>query len=314
MTTVLPMSNHWTSRDIPEQDGRVAIVTGANSGIGYETTRALAHKGAAVVMACRSEKKGANAAQRIRDEHPQGLVEVMILDLANLAAVHRFASDFREKHDHLDILINNAGVMRPPQRQETTDGFELQFGTNHLGHFALTGLLLGLMVHTAGSRMVVVSSLAHRAGRIQFDDLQSQRSYSATAAYAQSKLANLLFAYELQRRLEAAGSQSLVTAAHPGWTGTNLQRNYTLIRWLNPVLAQRPEKGARPVLYAAAAPSVQGGDYYGPDGLMELGGGPTRVHSSDRANDRDVAARLWAVSEALTGVEYEGLSGLTGKR
>ena len=303
---MLPV-REWTSENMPDQRGRVIVVTGANSGIGYEMARALAHKGATVVMACRSEKKGADAADRIRDEQPRGDVEVMVLDLADLAAVQRFAGAFREKHGHLDRLINNAGVMRPPQRKETSDGFELQFGTNHLGHFALTGLLLDLMVRTAGSRVIAVSSLTHRAGRIHFDDLQSQRSYNAATAYSQSKLANLLFAYELQRRLEAAGSQTIVAAAHPGWTSTNLQRNYTLIRWLNPLLAQRPAKGARPALYAATAPGVAGGDYYGPSGFMELGGGPTRVGSSDRARDEAVAGKLWAVSAALTGVGYEEL-------
>jgi NAD(P)-dependent dehydrogenase (short-subunit alcohol dehydrogenase family) len=199
--------------------------------------------------------------------------------------------------------------MRPPQRQETADGFELQFGTNHLGHFALTGLLLDLIVQTSGSRVIVLSSLAHRTGRIRFDDLQGKRSYRAAAAYSQSKLANLLFAFELQRRLEKAGSTTVVAAAHPGWTGTNLQRNYALIRWLNPLLAQRPEKGARPVLYAATAPDVKGGDYYGPSGFMELGGEPAEAGCSSSACDRTAAARLWTVSEELTGVVYADLLG-----
>lgn len=289
---------------MPDQDGRMAIVTGANSGIGYETARALAHAGARVFMACRSEQKGKVAAQQILVEKPRGNVEVMILDLADLASVRSFADAFRGRYKRLDLLINNAGVMRPPQRQETADGFELQFGTNHLGHFALTGLLLDRIMGSAGSRVVVVSSLTHRAGRIHFDDLQSKRSYNAAAAYSQSKLANLLFAYELQRRLQVTGSGTIVAAAHPGWAGTNLQRNYALIRWLNPLLAQPPERGARPTLYAATAEDVEGGDYVGPSGLMELGGGPTKVHSNNRSHNLKVAERLWTVSEELTGVEY----------
>ncbi len=287
---------------MPDQSGRIAIVTGANSGIGYETARALAHGGATVIMACRSRQKGTEAAEGIRDENPRGDVEMMQIDLADLASVRRFAEAYRASHNRLDLLINNAGVMRPPQRQETAEGFELQFGTNHLGHFALSGLLLDLIVRTASSRVVVLSSLTHRAGSIHFDDLQGEASYNAAAAYAQSKLANLLFAHELQRRLK--GTHVIVAAAHPGWAGTNLQRNYALLRWLNPLLAQRPEKGALPTLYAATAPDVQGGDFIGPCGFMELGGGPIKVRSSNQSHDQAVADRLWAVSEELTGVVY----------
>jgi NAD(P)-dependent dehydrogenase (short-subunit alcohol dehydrogenase family) len=293
---------------MPDQSGRIAIVTGANSGIGYETARALAHRGATVIMACRSRLKGADAAERIRAENPRGSVEMMPLDLADLASVRRFAGAFRASHSHLDLLINSAGLMKPPQRQETADGFELQFGTNHLGHFALTGLLMDLILRTVGSRVVVLSSHTHRTGRIQFDDLQGEAAYNAVTAYAMSKLANLLFTYELQRHLKAAGSRVIVAAAHPGWTSTNLQRNYALIRWLNPLLAQRPETGALPTLYAATAPDVQGGDYYGPGGFMELGGSPAKVRSNEHSHDQAVAARLWEVSEELTGVVYADLA------
>jgi len=293
---------------MPDQSGRIAIVTGANSGIGYETARALAHKGATAIIACRSRQKGTDAAERIRAESPRGIVEMMHLDLADLASVRRFASAFRESYSHLDLLINNAGLMKPPQRQETADGFELLFGTNHLGHFALTGLLMDLILRTVGSRVVVLSSHTHRTGSIRFDDLQGEAAYNAVTAYAQSKLANLLFAYELQRHLKAAGSRVIVAAAHPGWTGTNLQRNYALIRWLNPLLAQRPETGGLPTLFAATAPDVQGGDYYGPGGFMELGGSPAKVRSNESSHDQAVAARLWEVSEELTGVVYADLA------
>jgi NAD(P)-dependent dehydrogenase (short-subunit alcohol dehydrogenase family) len=234
----------------------------------------------------------------------------MHLDLADLASVQRFAEAFQAGYDRLDLLINNAGVMMLPQRQETADGFEMQFGTNHLGHFALTGWLLDLLQRTPGSRVVVVSSTAHRISGINFENLQSEGSYSSSGAYGQSKLANLLFVYELQRRLDAAkangetGPGILVTASHPGWTATNLQQHSRLFMWLNPMLAQRPEMGALPTLYAATAPDVVGGGFYGPGGFLELRGTPKRVHSNGRSHDQVAAARLWAESEALTGVRY----------
>jgi NAD(P)-dependent dehydrogenase (short-subunit alcohol dehydrogenase family) len=288
----------------------VAIVTGANSGLGYETARALARKGATVIMAVRNLEKGHAAAERIEGEEPAGNIEVLHLDLADLASVQRFAEVFQEGYDQLDLLINNAGVMMVPQRQETADGFEMQFGTNHLGHFALTGRLLDLLLRTPGSRVVVVSSTAHRLGGINFEDLQAKESYSSVWAYGQSKLANLLFVYELQRRLDAAlandatGPGILVTASHPGWTSTNLQRHSRFFQWLNPLLAQRPEMGALPTLYAATAPDVVGGGFYGPGGFLELRGMPKQVHSNGRSHDQAAAARLWAESEALTGVRY----------
>jgi NAD(P)-dependent dehydrogenase (short-subunit alcohol dehydrogenase family) len=303
-------NNGWTSEQIPDQAGRVAIVTGANSGLGYETARALARKGAKVIMACRNLEKGHAAAGRLQGQELQGSVEVMQLDLADLASVQRFAELFRAGHDRLDLLINNAGVMMLPQRQETADGFEMQFGTNHLGHFALTGRLLDLLLRTPGSRVVAVSSMAHNFGSMDFEDLQAEASYSSTGAYGQSKLANLLFAYELQRRLDAApvdGANSagtLVAASHPGWTATNLQQHSRLARWLNPLLAQGPEMGALPTLYAATAPDVVKGGFYGPGGFMEMRGMPKRVSSNGRSHDQAAAARLWAVSEELTGVRY----------
>jgi NAD(P)-dependent dehydrogenase (short-subunit alcohol dehydrogenase family) len=285
-------------------------VTGANSGLGYETARALARKGATVILAVRSLEKGHAAAEQIEGEAPASQVEVMHLDLADLASVQQFAEAFRTGYDRLDLLINNAGVMMLPQRQATADGFEMQFGTNHLGHFALTGRLLDLLQRTPGSRVVVVSSTAHRISGINFEDLQSEGSYSSAGAYGQSKLANLLFAYELQRRLDAAqasgatGSGILVAASHPGWTATNLQQHSRLFMWLNPMLAQRPEMGALPTLYAATAPDVVAGGFYGPGGFLELRGAPKRVYSNRRSRDQAAAARLWAESEALTGVRY----------
>ena len=303
-------NDRWTSENIPDQTGRVAIVTGANSGLGYETARALAHKGATVIMAVRTLEKGRAAAERIKRAGAAGNVEVMHLDLADLGSVQHFAKDFQAGYDRLDLLINNAGVMMPPQRQATADGFEMQFGTNHLGHFALTGRLLDLLQRTPGSRVVVVSSMAHRISGINLEDLQSEGSYSSSGAYGQSKLANLLFAYELQRRLDAAQASGetdpgiLVAASHPGWTATNLQQHSRLFMWLNPMLAQRPEMGALPTLYAATAPDVVGGGFYGPSGFLELRGTPKRVYSNGRSHDQAAAARLWAESEALTGVRY----------
>jgi len=294
----------WTSEQMADQTGRVAIVTGSNSGIGLEAARELTRKGATVILACRDAAKGEQAAETIRADDPAGTVAVMKLDLADLASVHTFAAAFAEQHDRLDLLINNAGVMMPPA-STTADGFELQFGTNHLGHFALTGLLLGLLRGTKGARIVNVASQAHRWGTIEFDDLQwEHRRYSKTKAYGQSKLANLLFTYELQRRLEATGNGTIATAAHPGWTGTNLQRTTGLFRAMNPIFAMRPWQGALPTLYAATG-DAPGGAYIGPDGMGEMRGYPRRVESSGASHDAEVARRLWEVSEELTGVRYE---------
>jgi NAD(P)-dependent dehydrogenase (short-subunit alcohol dehydrogenase family) len=294
----MPSNHHWTRIDVPDQSGRIAIVTGANSGIGYETARALAWKGATTVIACRDMKKADTAAERIRTEQVQGSVEVMPLDLADLASVRRFADSFRASYHRLDLLINNAGVMAPPSRMETADGFELQLGTNHLGHFALTGLLLNEILASLTARVVVV---------INFDDLQATQSYESVLAYGQSKLANLLFAFELQRRFKAAGAEAIAVAAHPGWTATNLQRYWRMVLRLNPLLAQQPDMGSLPILYAATAPDVSGGDYFGPGGFMELRGAPRKVRPSSRARDQAVAAKLWAVSEELTGVRYSAM-------
>jgi NAD(P)-dependent dehydrogenase (short-subunit alcohol dehydrogenase family) len=308
----------WTARDIPAQHGRVAVVTGANSGLGLVVSRELARAGVRVVMGCRDATRGAQARDRLVAQVPAADVEVHSLDLASLASIRAFADRMHAEFPSLDLLVNNAGVMAIP-RQETEDGFERQLGTNHLGHFALTGLLLPSLVGRADSRVVTVSSAAHKTGRINFDDLMSQRSYRKWLAYSQSKLANLLFAYELQRRLDAAGAETISVAAHPGYAATNLQqvgptlqgsRIGALVMSIgNTLLAQTDEMGALPLLYAATAPDVRGGDYFGPDGIAESRGHPKRVESTSSSKDAAVAARLWSVSEQLTGVHFDALAG-----
>ena len=299
------MSKHnWTAEQLGDQTGRVAVVTGSNSGIGFETARALAAKGATVIMACRNLDKANPKAEEIRAAHPGSNVEVMQLDLSNLDSVRQFAEAFRAKHSRLDLLINNAGIMVPPYGK-TAQGFETQFGVNHLGHFALTGSLLDLITSTPGSRIVTVSSVAHYMGAIHFSDLNWEKGYRAQPAYGQSKLANLLFTYELQRRLTAAGKDTLAVAAHPGWTETNLQEHSGSIKFLNRFFAQGPSMGALPTLYAATDPGVNGAEYYGPSGFMEMNGPPKRVRSNKRSRDQNIAERLWNVSEDLTGVHFQ---------
>ncbi|MEU6226573.1 SDR family NAD(P)-dependent oxidoreductase [Streptomyces sp. NPDC047042] len=297
------MSGNWTEQDIPDQRGRVAIVTGANTGLGFETARMLAERGAAVVLAVRDLEKGKRAAARIT-----GDVTVQALDLTSLDSIRFAAADLRAAHPRIDLLINNAGVMYTP-RQLTADGFELQFGTNHLGHFALTGLLLDRLLPVPGSRVVNVSSVGHRIrATIHFDDLQWERSYGRVAAYGQSKLANLMFTYELQRRLAPHGTTTAV-AAHPGVSNTELVRNVpSALRlpttWLAPLFTQKPEMGALPTLRAATDPAVAGGQYYGPGNRGEFRGYPKLVTSSPDSHDQTAQQRLWTVSEELTGVRF----------
>jgi NAD(P)-dependent dehydrogenase (short-subunit alcohol dehydrogenase family) len=294
------MSSTWNTDRIPDQTGRTAVVTGANSGLGLVTARELARKGARVVMACRNTTKAEDAAAQIRREVAGADVEVAELDLGSLDSVKAFTAGWSGA---LDLLINNAGVMAPPRR-ETADGFELQFGTNHLGHFALTG---GLLPHVA-DRVVTLSSGAHRIGKITFDNLQREKGYFRWTAYGQSKLANLMFALELDRRLRAAGSPVKSLSAHPGYAATNLQSaavpaaDRLMMVFTNKVLAQSADMGALPTLYAATEPSAEGGQFIGPDSFFEQRGHPEVVKPSGAARDADVARRLWEVSETLTGV------------
>ncbi|MFL0274822.1 SDR family NAD(P)-dependent oxidoreductase [Mycobacterium sp. SMC-19] len=297
----------WTTTDIPDQTGRVAVITGANTGLGYETALALAARGAHVVLAVRNLDKGKDAATLISKRSPGASVALQELDLTSLDSVRTAAAQLRADHDRIDLLINNAGVMWTP-KSTTEDGFELQFGTNHLGHFAFTGLLLDRLLPVPGSRVVTVSSIGHRIrADIHFDDLQWERSYSRVAAYGQAKLANLLFTYELQRRL-APHATTIATAAHPGGSRTELTRNLPpLLARITPLiepLFQGADMGALPTLRAATDPAVRGGQYYGPDGWGQQRGYPKLVESSSRSHDVDVQQRLWTVSEELTGVIY----------
>ncbi|MFC6750006.1 oxidoreductase [Deinococcus aquaticus] len=294
----------WTEADVPDQTGKVVVVTGANSGLGLETSRVLAQRGATVIMACRSAQKAEKAAGGIRALNPKGEVVLMTLDLGDLDSVKAFADAFRARYDRLDILVNNAGIMVPPLGR-TAQGFETQFGVNHLGHFALTAALMPLLERTAGARIVTVSSMAHRFGKLNLADANwHARPYAPMPAYGQSKLSNLLFTYELQRRLNAAGSDVLAVAAHPGWASTGLQGDSHGSNLANRLFAQPQAAGALPSLYAATAPDVTGGAYYGPSGLLELGGNPERVTSNERSHDEQDAANLWALSERLTGVTF----------
>jgi NAD(P)-dependent dehydrogenase (short-subunit alcohol dehydrogenase family) len=302
----------WTAADVPDQQGRTALVTGANAGIGFETAMVLAVRGATVVLACRDTAKAEAAAARIRAAAPQARTETLRIDLASLASVRRAAEQFRSGQTRLDLLINNAGLIHPG-RATTEDGFELHFGTNHLGHFALTGQLLDRLLAAPGSRIVTVSASGHRRGDIHLDDLTLRGGYGMIAAYGQSKLANLMFTYELQRRLAASSARTIAVAAHPGNAHTDVGRD--LPGWLRAVLSPRlrpvnfwlvqtTRMGALPTLRAAADPAASGGDYYGPAGLGEFTGYPARVHSSARSLDAGLQRRLWDESERLTGVSY----------
>jgi NAD(P)-dependent dehydrogenase (short-subunit alcohol dehydrogenase family) len=311
MTVTSSRSARWTAAYIGDQRGRTVVVTGANTGIGLETAAALAEHGAGVVLACRDSSKAEAAATRITEAVPGAFVEVVGLDLASLASVRQAADQIRSRYERLDVLINNAGMM-VPRFGRTQDGFELQIGTNHLGHFALTGLLLDRLTGTPGSRIITVSSFAHLQGHIDLDDLHfRQRSYRPTAAYAQSKLANLMFAYELQRRLTAIDAQTISVAAHPGAVRTDLQRYLAgPIKIIgNAMMILRGQSDARmgalATLRAATDPAACGGEYYGPERFQGWAGHPVRVDSSARSHDADTQQRLWAESERLTGVTYQ---------
>jgi NAD(P)-dependent dehydrogenase (short-subunit alcohol dehydrogenase family) len=302
-----PMSSKWTAADVPDQAGRVAIVTGANSGLGYDTAAVLAAKGAHVVLAVRNLDKGNEAVDRIRKASPNSVVALQELDLTSLDSVRKAADELRAAHPRIDLLINNAGVMYVPKRETTKDGFEMQFGTNHLGHFALAGQLLDNIVAVEGSRVVTVSSFGHRIiAKIHFDDPQLERKYNRVEAYGQSKLANLLFTYDLQRRLKAKGAPTIAVAAHPGFSDTELMRHLPgfVPEFVWRAFTQPADMGALPTLRAATDPGAQGGQYYGPDGLGELQGHPKVVKSSAQSHSEDIQRRLWSLSEELTGVTY----------
>lgn len=306
------MNDKWTLDNAPELTGKIIVVTGGNSGLGYESVRAFAIKGAEVVLASRTMEKGEQAKAEILKDLPDAKISVMELDLADLDSVRSFAADFRKKYKQLDVLLNNAGIMMSPYFK-TEDGFEAQFGTNHLGHFALTGLVFDLLLKTEGARIVNVSSGAHKNGSMDFDNLQFENGngYSPMKAYGRSKLSNLLFTYELQRKLEAAGKDTIATAAHPGIAMTNLSRymeKKLIVRLLMPLfkgMAQDQSMGALPQIRAAVDPGVKGGEYYGPDGKGERKGYPVVVPSNEASHNTEHAAKLWEESERLTGIKYE---------
>lgn len=302
----------WSVEEVGDQSGRTVLITGANSGIGLAAAKVLAVHGAGVVLGCRNRSKAEGALAEIEALEPRGSAEILEMDLADLDSVAAAAERFAAAHDRLDVLVNNAGVMGLP-RTETLQGFEMQIGVNHLGHFALAGRLLPVILRTPGSRVVVVSSLGHRSGRIDFDDLQSERSYSRAGAYFQSKLANLLYMNELQRRLAEAGADTIATGAHPGVSSTNLtqgiggwaDRLFQVTSLLSDlVITQPPAGGALPTLRAATDPAAVGGDYFGPDSFNEFRGAPKKVGMTRAARNMDDAARLWALSEELTGVVH----------
>ena len=302
----------WTAPDVGDQRGRIAVITGANSGLGFETARVLAEHGASVVLAGRDPGRTSAAADQIRSAVPEAELHTAELDLASLESVRNAAADLSARFPRLDLLINNAGIMMPPYGL-TKDGYELQFGTNHLGHFALTGLLMPSLLAVPGSRVVTVSSNGHRAGRINFADLQSSRHYLKFTAYGQSKLANLMFTYELERRLKAAGAQTIAVAAHPGTARTALARHMSGVantamsaRFgpLNSWWVQDAAMGALPILRAATDPAAVGGTYYGPGGPLQLTGYPVVVRSSSRSLNSEAQRRLWAESQQLTQISY----------
>ena len=303
----------WTTADIPPLTGKTAVITGATGGLGYETALALAGAGADVVLTGRNDLKGRHALDRIRARFPSAKVIYETLDLASLASVADFAGRFATSHAALDLLINNAGVMALPTRQTTEDGFEMQFGTNYLGHYALTARLLPWLRRGKQPRVVNLSSMAHRSGAIDFDDLQGARAYRPWKAYSQSKLAMLMFALELQRRSDAAGWGVTSNAAHPGYARTDLMANgpgansllWQINNLLRPFVSHSAAEGALPTLFAATSPDAKGGGYYGPNWFYELKGPPAPAKIMPQANDAAVAARLWGISAALTGVSFE---------
>lgn len=296
--------NKWSVNWVSSQTGKIAIVTGANSGIGYEVSLELVKKDIEVIMACRNMEKAEKAKANILRVYPKGKINLIKLDTSSLVEVRKFAEEFQKQYHQLDLLINNAGIMMSPYKV-TEDGFENQFATNYIGHFALTGLLLPMLRGTSASRIITLSSLSYKWAEIQFDDFHASKGYSKTKAYGQSKWACLMFAFELQRRLAAAGYDTLSVAAHPGLSKTNLDQYYpALIRPLGNLFLQHASKGALPVLYAALEKDLKGGEYIGPDGFQEMRGYPKKVNADDYSNNIEVANRLWSESEKMSNVYY----------
>jgi NAD(P)-dependent dehydrogenase (short-subunit alcohol dehydrogenase family) len=304
-------NNNWTEANIPSQKNKTILITGASSGLGLEAAKVLSSKGATVIMPVRNTKKGKDAIAAIKVQNPSAKLELMELDLADLNAIRRFSDEFHSKYKTLDVLINNAGIMNPVKRELTKQNFEIQFGTNHLGHFLLTGLLLDILKKTPGSRIVTQSSGVHKMNSlkpdIHFDDLNWEKSFNSMQAYAQSKLANLLFTYELDRRLKAHHLNIIADAAHPGYTETNLQSTsgFLVNKIMNKLMAQNVEMGTLPILRAATEENLKGGEYFGPNKMMELRGYPEMVSSSKKSHDVLLAEKLWDVSEKLVGFEYD---------
>ena len=303
-------TKNWTAENIPSQHGKIILITGANSGLGLEATRVLSEKGAHVIMAVRNLNKGKEAFERLKNKNPNANLELMRLDLSDLNSIRNFSKEFHLKYSQLHVLVNNAGVMNPPKKEVTRQNFETQFGINHLGHFLLTGLLLDILKNTPHARIAVQSSIVHKhenlKPEIHFDDLNWEKSFISMQAYSQSKLANLLFAYELDRKLKAHNMPVIVTAAHPGWTHTNLQNTSGLFVSviLNNLLAQNVKIGALPILRAATQANLTGSEFFGPTKMNELKGYPEEVKSSDKSYDKELAKRLWDVSEKLAGITY----------
>ncbi len=296
----------WNIKNVPSQPGKLAIVTGANSGIGYETTLGLVKKDIEVIMACRNSQKAEEAKAKILYAYPDAKINPMVVDISSVTEVRKFAHAFQTQFGRLDLLINNAGIMMPPYKV-TKEGFESQLATNYIGHFALTGLLLPLLTGTSGSRVVTLSSLSYKWAEIQFDDLHALKGYSRRKAYGQSKRACLMFAFELQRRLSIAGYDTLSVAAHPGLSKTNLDQYFP--GWLRPLgslFLQSAQMGALPVLYAALGKDLKGGEFIGPDGFQQMGGYPVRVDADEYSRDKEVAQHLWEASQEMTKVFYLG--------
>ena len=294
----------WSIDDVASQRGKIAVVTGANSGIGYEVTLGLVKKNVEVIMACRNMQKAEEARANILRVHPDAAINVMKLDTGDLKAVRKFAEQFQQHYNQLHFLVNNAGIMMSPYKV-TADGFENQLATNYIGHFALTGLLLPLLTKTPNARVVTLSSISYKWSEIEFDDLHAAKKYSKTKAYGQSKRACLMFAFELQRRLFEKGHHSISIAAHPGLAKTNLDQYYpALIRPLGNLFLQPAKKGALPVLYAALDQTLKGGEFIGPDGFQQIRGYPSKVEADEYSHDKAVAERLWKRSEQMTSVYY----------